>query len=102
MHITGFHTKKKKNAEQAVGIQRLTSRQIVKLIRKQFEGKIIKKEETYILNAVCMCLVLHDGVGRQVKDSAQCVSDASCRRLVACRFIPDRNDVLLNKRNTQV
>lgn len=42
-----------------------------------------------------MRLVLHDGVGRQVEDSAQRVSDAGRRRLVACRFVPDGYNVLL-------
>lgn len=42
-----------------------------------------------------MCLVLHDGVGRQVEDSAQRVSDAGRGRLVTCCFVPDGDDVLL-------
>lgn len=54
--------------------------------------------ETYILNAVCMRLVLHDGVGRQVEDSAQGVSDAGCGRLVTGSFVPDGDDVLLKEK----
>lgn len=42
-----------------------------------------------------MSLVLHDGVGRKVEDSPQCVSDAGSRRLVAGGFVPDGDDVLL-------
>lgn len=48
-----------------------------------------------------MCLVLHDGVGRQVEDSAQGVSDAGSGRLVASGFVPDGYDVLLEKRSRQ-
>lgn len=48
-----------------------------------------------------MRLVLHDGVGRQVEDSAQGVSDAGCGRLVTSSFVPDRNDVLLKDKKTK-
>lgn len=44
-----------------------------------------------------MCLVLHDGVGGQVEDSAQGVSDAGGGRLVTGRFVPDGDDVLLGR-----
>lgn len=56
--------------------------------------------ETYILNAVCVCLVLHDGVGGQVEDSAQGVSDAGCGGLVTGRFVPNGNNVLLKEEDT--
>jgi len=45
-----------------------------------------------------MRLVLHDGVGRQVEDSTQRVSDAGCGRLVTGRFVPDGDDVLLTSK----
>lgn len=51
--------------------------------------------ETYILNAVCVCLVLHDGVGWKVEDPAQRVADAGRGRLVTGGFVPDGDDVLL-------
>lgn len=44
-----------------------------------------------------MRLVLHDGVGRKVKNSAERVSDAGSGRLVTSCFVPDRYDVLLRK-----
>lgn len=52
-------------------------------------------EETYILNAVCMSFILHDGVGRKVENPAQGVSDACSGCLIARSFVPDGNDVLL-------
>lgn len=46
-----------------------------------------------------MSLVLHDGVGRKVEDSAQGVSDAGSGRLVTSGFVPDGDDVLLETRS---
>lgn len=46
-----------------------------------------------------MSLVLHDGVGRKVEDSAQGVSDAGGGGLVTGRFVPDGNYVLLELRS---
>ena len=51
--------------------------------------------ETYILDAVCVRLVLHDGVGWQVEHPAQGVADAARGGLVAGRLVPDGDDVLL-------
>ena len=68
------------------------------MCEREVGGKNNKNEETYILNAVCVCLVLHDGVGRQVEDSAQGVSDASSGRLVTRCFVPDGDNVLLGSR----
>lgn len=65
------------------------------------ERKYKKMGGTYILNAVCMSLVLHDGVGRKVEDSAQCVSDAGSGRLVTGGFVPDGDNVLLHTENTE-
>lgn len=42
-----------------------------------------------------MRLVLHDGVGWEVQDSSQSVSDSGRCRLIAGRPVPDRQDVLL-------
>lgn len=57
--------------------------------------------ETYILNAVCVCLVLHDGVGGQVEDSPECISDAGRGGLVAGCFVPNGDDVLLDGHMTK-
>lgn len=46
-----------------------------------------------------MSLVLHDGVGGQVEDSAQGVSDAGSGCLVTGCFVPDRDDVLLVRKS---
>lgn len=69
--------------------------------KKRFERKY-KNGETYILNAVCMSLVLHDGVGRKVEDSAQSVSDTGSGRLVTGGFVPDGDNVFLHTENIEV
>lgn len=68
---------------------------------RKFERKY-KIGETYILNAVCMSLVLHDGIGRKVEDSAQRVSDTGSGRLVTGGFVPDGDDVFLHTKTIGV
>lgn len=48
-----------------------------------------------------MSLVLHDGVGRKVEDSAQGVSDAGSGRLVTSSFVPDGDDILLETKSRE-
>lgn len=48
-----------------------------------------------------MSLVLHDGVGRKVEDSAQGVSDAGSGGLVTRSFVPDGDDVLLETKSRE-
>lgn len=42
-----------------------------------------------------MSFILHDGVGGEVEDPAQSVSDARSCGLIAGSFVPDGDDVLL-------
>lgn len=46
-----------------------------------------------------MSLVLHDSVGRKVEDSSQGVSNSSSGCLVTGGFVPDGDDVLLERRS---
>lgn len=48
-----------------------------------------------VLEAVVVCLVLHDGVGREVQDASKSVSDSRCRHLIAGCLIPYRQDIFL-------
>lgn len=67
------------------------------IIKKTNSSRKNTKEETYILNAVCVSFILHDGVGREVQNPAQGVSDACSGGLIAGSFVPDGDDVLLQK-----
>ena len=53
------------------------------------ENKGQQQEHTvHLLEGVVVSLVLHDGVGRQIKHTLECVSDASGGGRVLCRPVP--------------
>lgn len=65
------------------------------LFRLSSQGDLCVAEAGIILEAVVVCLVLHDGVGREVQNASKSVSDSRCRHLIAGRLIPYRQDVFL-------